>query len=150
MFVPSFPTKVYKSKSFTSKLSCFVVPQVGCSSLPVDPTGTLELSAAICGDSTGEIKIGCGSVVGGAETLQVVGTPVSNSSESLPSVLVPTTEQVRRKIDYAQIVEISFDLRNVFLSHSVSSKELRLDLYAFGSFCLSRRTIISGDRFITY
>lgn len=93
-----FPNEIYKLKYFTSKLSCFVVPQVGCSSLPVGPAaGTLGPSTATCGGSAGEIKVGCDSVVGGDETLQVVGTPVSNSSESLPSVLVPTTASRQQK-----------------------------------------------------
>lgn len=100
MLFLSFPIKIYKSKYVTSKLSCFVVPQVGCSSLPVGPAGTLGPSAATCGDSAGVIKIGCDSVVGGGETLQVVGTPVSNSSESLPSVLVPTTERKEKGLLY--------------------------------------------------
>lgn len=52
----------------------------------------LEPLTVTCGNSSGGIRIGCASVGGGDETLQVVGTPVSNSSESLPSVLVPTTE----------------------------------------------------------
>lgn len=51
---------------------------------------------ATCGGGSGEIKIGCDSVCGGEEMLQAVGTPVSNSSESLPSVFVPTTEQLLR------------------------------------------------------
>lgn len=109
-----FPTEIYKLKYFTSKLSCFVVPQVGCSSLPVGPAaGTLGPSTATCGGSAGEIKVGCDSVVGGDEMLQVVGTPVSNSSESLPSVLVPTTAGNRKELimqgHYSQNL---FDLRN--------------------------------------
>lgn len=125
-----FNTLKDKSKYFTSKLSCFVVPQVGCSSLLVGPAGTPELSAATWGDSTGEIKIGCDSVVGGDETLQVVGTPVSNSSESLPSVLVPTTEQVR-KIHYAgmqRLLKFHLTYATVsFFRHQVQQKEPRLD-----------------------
>lgn len=73
------------------------MPVVGCSSLPVGAAGTLGPSTVTCGGSAGEIKIGCDSVVGGEEMLQAVGTPVNNSSESLPSVLVPTTEKVGGK-----------------------------------------------------
>jgi len=145
----SFLIKIYKSKYFTSKLSCFVVPQVGCSSLPVGPAGTLELSAATCGDSTGEIKIGCDSVVGGDETLQVVGTPVSNSSESLPSVLVPTTKQVTKKINLcenAEAAKASFDLRNrIFLSQNRNRRDIRRVFLFY-----LKGPIISRDRFITY
>lgn len=139
--MPSFPIKVYKSKYFTSKLSCFVVPQVGCSSLPVGPAGTLVLSAATCGDSTGEIKIGCDSVVGGDETLQVAGTPVSNSSESLPSVLVPTTEQATRTIRYARRHQY-LTLRStcatlfLFLSRKVEQEEIKIRFVALSSLVL--------------
>lgn len=70
----------------TSKLSCFVVLALGCSSFPVAGVGLVEASTATCGASVSN-KIGWDS---GGEPLRGAETPPRSSSESLPSVL-PTT-----------------------------------------------------------
>lgn len=73
----------------TSKLSCFVVLALGCSSFPVAGVGLVEASTAICGVSVSN-RIGWDS---GGEPLRGAETPPRSSSESLASVLPTVTER---------------------------------------------------------